>query len=125
MSFCIFLIFQAEECLDNFNYELAIKFCERALGIEPDNLEVLEMAGSVYLETGDMDKAKSVSLSWMLLMKAFSSVFRSFNFELCDCNFDFFVSHTYPSIPGFHTGIILIAMVMNQTFCDEIYSMSC
>ena len=46
------------------------------------------MAGSVYLETGDMDKAKSVSLSWMLLMKAFSSVFRSFNFELCDCNFD-------------------------------------
>lgn len=86
--------FQAEECLDNFNYELAIKFCERALGIEPDNLEVLEMAGSVYLETGDMDKAKSVSLSWMLLMKAFSSVFRSFNFELCDCNFDFFVSHT-------------------------------
>ena len=89
MSFCIFLIFQAEECLDNFNYELAIKFCERALGIEPDNLEVLEMAGSVYLETGDMDKAKSVSLSWMLLMKAFSSVFRSFNFELCDCNFDF------------------------------------
>lgn len=125
MSFCIFLIFQAEECLDNFNYELAIKFCERALGIEPDNLEVLEMAGSVYLETGDMDKAKSVSLSWMLLMKAFSSVFRSFNFELCDCNFDFFVSHTQPSIPGFHTGIILITMVMNQTFCDEIYSMSC
>ncbi|XP_058940486.2 uncharacterized protein [Pocillopora verrucosa] len=53
------LLKQAEECLDNFNYELAIKFCERALGIEPDNLEVLEMAGSVYLETGDMDKAKS------------------------------------------------------------------
>ena len=82
MSFCIFLIFQAEKCLDNFNHELAIKFCERALGIEPDNLEVLEMAGSVYLETGDMDKAKSVSLSWMLLMKAFSSVFRSFNLNL-------------------------------------------
>lgn len=53
------LLKQVDECLDNFNYELAVKFCERALCIEPDNMEVLEMAGSVYLETGDMDKAKS------------------------------------------------------------------
>ena len=48
--------------MDNFNFELAIKFCERALDIEPDNVEVLEMAGTVFLETGDIDKAKSVSL---------------------------------------------------------------
>lgn len=60
--FAFFIILQVDECLDNFNYELAVKFCERALCIEPDNMEVLEMAGSVYLETGDMDKAKSVSL---------------------------------------------------------------
>ncbi len=30
--------------------------------MEPDNVEVLEMAGAVFLETGDTDKAKSVSL---------------------------------------------------------------
>ena len=30
--------------------------------MDSDNMEVLEMAGSVYLETGDVDKAKSVSL---------------------------------------------------------------
>lgn len=47
--------------MDNFNFELAIKFCERALDMEPENVEVLEMAGAVFLETGDVDKAKSVS----------------------------------------------------------------
>ena len=52
---------QIDECLDNFNFELAVKFCERALDIEPDNVEVLEMAGAVYLETGETDKAKTVS----------------------------------------------------------------
>lgn len=29
--------------------------------MEPENVEVLEMAGAVFLETGDIDKAKSVS----------------------------------------------------------------
>ena len=58
------LLLQVDECLDNFNFELAVKFCERALDIEPDNVEVLEMAGSVFLETGDIDKAKSVSFKF-------------------------------------------------------------
>ena len=53
---------QVDECLDNFNFDLAVKFCEKALGIEPDNVEVLEVAGAVYLETGETDKAKTVSL---------------------------------------------------------------
>lgn len=29
--------------------------------MEPENVEVLEMAGAVFLETGDIDKAKAVS----------------------------------------------------------------
>ncbi|XP_068716062.1 uncharacterized protein [Montipora foliosa] len=52
------LLKQVDECLDNFNFELAVKFCERALDIEPDNVQVLETAGAVYLETGDIHKAK-------------------------------------------------------------------
>ena len=52
--------------MDNFNFELAIKFCERALDMEPENVEVLEMAGAVFLETGDVDKAKSVSFEFDL-----------------------------------------------------------
>ena len=56
------IISQVDECLDNFNFDLAVKFCEKALEIEPDNVEVLEVAGAVYLETGETDKAKTVSL---------------------------------------------------------------
>ena len=56
------IILQVDECLDNFNFDLAVKFCEKALEIEPDNVEVLEVAGAVYLETGESDKAKTVSL---------------------------------------------------------------
>ena len=55
------IILQVDECLDNFNFDLAVKFCEKALEIEPDNVEVLEVAGAVYLETGETDKAKTVS----------------------------------------------------------------
>ena len=50
-----------DECLDNFNFELAVKFCERALETEPDNVQVLETAGAIYLETRDKNKAKQVS----------------------------------------------------------------
>lgn len=32
--------------------------------MEPENVEVLEMAGAVFLETGDVDKAKSVSFQF-------------------------------------------------------------
>ena len=56
------IILQVDECLDNCNFDLAVKFCEKALEIEPDNVEVLEVAGAVYLETGETDKAKTVSL---------------------------------------------------------------
>ena len=56
------IILQVDECLDNCNFDLAVKFCEKALEIEPDNVEVLEVAGAVYLETGGTDKAKTVSL---------------------------------------------------------------
>ena len=56
------IILQVDECLDNFNFDLAVKFCEKALEIEPDNVEVLEVAGAVYLETGETDKATTVSL---------------------------------------------------------------
>ena len=56
-------LLQVDESLDNFNFELAVKFCERALDIEPDNVEVLETAGAVYLETGETIKAKGVSFN--------------------------------------------------------------
>ncbi|XP_068091598.1 uncharacterized protein [Hyperolius riggenbachi] len=56
------LLEKSEEYLDNFNYEMAQLFCQRALDIEPDNLEILDMMGNICMELGDADKAKQVFL---------------------------------------------------------------
>ena len=49
--------------MNSFNFDLAVKFCDRALEIQPENVEVLETAGAVFVETGETDKAKTVSFS--------------------------------------------------------------
>lgn len=56
------LLEKTEEYLDNLNYEMARLFCQRALDIEPDNLEILDMMGNICMELGDADKAKQVFL---------------------------------------------------------------
>ena len=54
--------FQVDEYLDEFNYELAQRFCQRALDLEPNNVRVLQTSGVVLLETDDLENAKRVSL---------------------------------------------------------------
>lgn len=44
--------------MENFDYELALKFCQKALGIEPDNLRIVETCGNVCAEMGDLENAK-------------------------------------------------------------------
>ena len=56
-------IFQAEEYIDSFEFDLAQKFCLRALESEPDNLRAIETYGNLLMETGDLDKAKQVSFT--------------------------------------------------------------
>lgn len=51
-----------EEYLDSFELDMAVKFCERALQLEPDNLSVLDTMAPLLLEAGEMDKAYEVSL---------------------------------------------------------------
>ena len=53
-------VMQVEEYIDSFQYELAQKFCQRALEMEPDNLRALETAGSLLLELGNTEAAKQV-----------------------------------------------------------------
>lgn len=48
--------------MESFNFELAERFCTRAVELSPDNLQALNMAASVYLEVGQIAKAVSVSL---------------------------------------------------------------
>ena len=47
--------------MENFNFELADRFCTHAVELSPDNLQALNMAASVYLEVGKIDEAVSVS----------------------------------------------------------------
>ncbi|XP_042188375.1 uncharacterized protein si:dkey-12j5.1 isoform X1 [Callorhinchus milii] len=54
------LLEKAEDCMDNFNFELAQMFCQRALDLEPDNITVLEMMGNIFAELGNSEKAKEV-----------------------------------------------------------------
>lgn len=57
------LLEKTEEYLDNLNFEMAQLFCQRALDLEPENLEILDMMGNICMELGDAEKAKQVFLN--------------------------------------------------------------
>ncbi|KAK3090898.1 hypothetical protein FSP39_015577 [Pinctada imbricata] len=52
------LLDKAEECIDRFEYEVAQKFCQRALEQEADNVRALETSGNLLLELGNNEAAK-------------------------------------------------------------------
>ncbi|XP_017950290.1 probable assembly chaperone of rpl4 isoform X2 [Xenopus tropicalis] len=56
------LLEKTEEYLDNFNYEMAQLFCQRALDMDPTNLDILDMMGNICMELGHAEKAKQVFL---------------------------------------------------------------
>nr|XP_015213705.1 PREDICTED: probable assembly chaperone of rpl4 [Lepisosteus oculatus] len=56
------LLQKTEECMDNFDFEMAQMFCQRALDLEPTNLKILDMLGNICAELGNMEKAKQVFL---------------------------------------------------------------
>ncbi|XP_071325033.1 uncharacterized protein [Trachinotus anak] len=56
------LLEKTEECMDSFDFEMAGLFCQRALDVEPTNLQALDMLGHISSELGDTQKAKGVFL---------------------------------------------------------------
>lgn len=54
------LLAQAEEYLERFEVEEALKCCETALKEEPENVDVLQMTASALIEMSQMDSAKEV-----------------------------------------------------------------
>lgn len=52
------LMQRVEQYLENFQHEVALKFCEKALEMEPNNIKVHECYGNVYAEVGDIENAK-------------------------------------------------------------------
>lgn len=67
-----------EEYTDTFQPELACKFAERALELEPDNTQVLDTLAPVLLEIGDADKAMEIS---------FHIFFLGHEKSICDLSF--------------------------------------
>ncbi|XP_068179473.1 uncharacterized protein si:dkey-12j5.1 isoform X2 [Antennarius striatus] len=61
------LLEKTEECMDTFDFEMAGLFCQRALDIESNNLQALDMLGHIYSELGDTQKAKGVFVRAMEL----------------------------------------------------------
>lgn len=53
-----------EECVDSVQMELACKFAERALAIEPDSSRVLDTLAPLLMETGEIDRAVEISFQW-------------------------------------------------------------
>ncbi|XP_035528714.1 probable assembly chaperone of rpl4 isoform X2 [Morone saxatilis] len=56
------LLEKTEECMDSFDFEMAALFCQRALDVESDNLQALDMQGHICSELGNTQKAKEVFL---------------------------------------------------------------
>ena len=62
LSLCLPLL-QTEECIDSFDFEMAGRFCQRALELEPNNKQTLDMLGHIYSELGDAQRAKGISFT--------------------------------------------------------------
>lgn len=54
------MMFQAQDFIDQFEYELAQKFCQRALEMEADNVRALETSGALLTDLGNIEGAKQV-----------------------------------------------------------------
>ena len=54
------LLDRAKKCQENYDYDMAKRYCKRAIEMEPDNVEVLENIGSIFMDFGDWDSAQEV-----------------------------------------------------------------
>ena len=55
---------QVNDCVENFEHNLALHYCETALAVAPSNVEVLETTGGLLLELGDISRATEISLPY-------------------------------------------------------------
>ncbi|XP_061572728.1 uncharacterized protein si:dkey-12j5.1 isoform X2 [Cololabis saira] len=56
------LIEKTEEYMDSFDFEMARLFCQRALDVDSNNLQALDLLGHICTELGDVQKAKGAFL---------------------------------------------------------------
>ena len=56
------LMERVDQYVESFDFELAYKFCQKALELEPNNTNVIEVTGNVCAEQGELEKAKQYFL---------------------------------------------------------------
>lgn len=56
---------KAQSLVVQGDYDLALRFAQRILEREPRNVETRELLGVVQLETGDLDSARQVWISFI------------------------------------------------------------
>lgn len=83
---------QTEECIDTFDYEMACLFCQRALDIESNNLQALDMLGHIFSELGNTHKSKEISF-FVWVVTYLSSLIETQSF--------FFVAMLFRCLYGF------------------------
>lgn len=49
--------------MDSFDFDMAGLFCQRALDVDSNNLQALDMLGHICSELGDTQKAKEISFA--------------------------------------------------------------
>uniref|UniRef100_H2LWL3 Si:dkey-12j5.1 n=1 Tax=Oryzias latipes TaxID=8090 RepID=H2LWL3_ORYLA len=64
------LLEKTEEYMDSFDFEMAGLFCQRALDVDPNNLQALDMQGHICSELGDTQKAKGISYHFLFFLRA-------------------------------------------------------
>lgn len=54
------IIWQAQSSIDTYDFDMAQRFCQKALEMDSDNVRALETTGLVMLEVQNLDAAKQV-----------------------------------------------------------------
>ena len=81
------LLDKADDYINSLDYDLARRFCQRALDAEKENTRALETLGFVELQSGDLEQARHVffycdnNCVIMLVSSAVRIVFFSFRIE--------------------------------------------
>ena len=52
--------------MENFEYDLALQYCDTARAVYPSDVEVLETTGGLLLELGDVKRATQISFAHVI-----------------------------------------------------------
>lgn len=62
------LLSKCEELVCRFDYDLALKFCEKILLASPENVDALLIKATILIDMSETDQAKEVSCDQRILM---------------------------------------------------------